>query len=74
MSEGLASGEPPIYTGRRLYNMAQVCEITTLSRSTIYRLVKRGLFPPPETFEHVQGRIFWDAQAVDEWVNGQCGR
>jgi prophage regulatory protein len=30
-----------------LFNVNTVCKITTLSKSTIYRLIKEGRFPNP---------------------------
>ncbi|WP_418884987.1 helix-turn-helix transcriptional regulator [Aurantimonas endophytica] len=32
---------------RRLCSIAEACEITTFSRSTVYRKVREGTFPKP---------------------------
>ena len=45
--------------------MQDVIEITTLSRSTILRLVKNGSFPPYVT---IGGTSLWSKSDVDNWI------
>lgn len=50
----------------RLLRMSEVKARTGLSRSTIRRWVKRGLFPPPIRLgERVVG---WIEAEVDQWI------
>ena len=53
---------------RRFYSMGEVEAITSLSRSTIYRKMAEGTFPP--SVEISVGRIGWERRAVDEWCEG----
>lgn len=41
----------------------------TLSRSTIYRLIKAGLFP--DSVPLSPGRVAWRKEAIDEWESQQ---
>lgn len=51
---------------RRLYSMRETCRLTTLSESTIKRLILKGLFPE---WHPISGRrkAFY-ADEVDEWI------
>lgn len=50
----------------RFYSYREVCEITTLSRTTIWRLRKRKAFPAPQKMS--SGRIAWRVRDVIAWV------
>ena len=54
---------------RRFYSMGEVEAITSLSRSTIYRKMVQGTFPPSVAIS--VGRIGWERQAVDEWCEAK---
>lgn len=43
-----------------------VCQATSLSRATVYRLVKSGEFPKPVSI--TVGRVGWYEPVVDQWV------
>ncbi len=47
-----------LVSGRRILRMKDVQEATGLSRSSIYRLIDRGLFPRPVVHPHVH-RVGW---------------
>jgi prophage regulatory protein len=57
---------------RRLINGSAVQEITSLSRSTIWRLVRTGEFPAAIVL--TAGRKAWDADAVERWIAGKTVR
>jgi prophage regulatory protein len=46
-----------------------VMDRVSLSRTTIWRLVKRGEFPPP--IQLTKGRHAWSAEAVQGWIAGK---
>ena len=50
---------------------AQVCELTTLSATTLWRLVKAGRFPKPKQIS--PGRVAWPRHAVDRWLQDHGG-
>jgi prophage regulatory protein len=50
----------------RLYSYREVCELTTLSRTTIWRLRKKGAFPAEIRLSN--GRIAWRARDVSAWM------
>ncbi|HEV8582143.1 MAG TPA: AlpA family phage regulatory protein [Thermoanaerobaculia bacterium] len=54
---------------RRFYSMGEVEAITSLSRSTIYRKMERGTFPPRVVIS--EGRIGWERRAIDEWCEAK---
>ena len=45
---------------------AEVCQITTLSRTTIYRLRLAGKFPNP--IQISKRRVAYHASDVEEWI------
>lgn len=55
----------------RLITMSEVMERTSLSRSYIYVLIKRGKMPAPIKLGAKCSR--WSELAVDQWVTGQIG-
>lgn len=50
----------------RLLNIHGVCEVTGLSRSRVYQLVRLGKFPRPRRIE--DGRVCWLASLVEAWI------
>lgn len=48
-----------------------VMERTSLSRTTLWRLVKKGEFPPSVKLS--PGRVGWSARAVSDWINAKTG-
>lgn len=53
-------------TAPRLERLAEVSARTGLPKSTLYRLIKSGDFPPSLP---LAGRTrAWDAAAVDSWI------
>ncbi|WP_156943329.1 putative DNA-binding transcriptional regulator AlpA [Ensifer sp. WSM1721] len=52
---------------RRLYSMRQVCILTTLSESTIKRLMHMGLFPKWHRVTPGRRKAFY-ADEVDDWI------
>ncbi|MBP1852727.1 helix-turn-helix transcriptional regulator [Rhizobium halophytocola] len=51
---------------KRLYTPREVFKNTTLSRSTINRMVKKEKFPAPIRISY--RRIAWDADEVDHYI------
>jgi prophage regulatory protein len=51
---------------RRLIPPAVVTDRTSLSRTTIWRMVRRGEFPAP--IQISPGRVAWSEAAVDAWI------
>lgn len=51
---------------QKIYRIADVCEVTGLRPSTIYKLVRQELFPRPI---HLTARSTgWPSNLVQEWV------
>ena len=46
-------------------SLPAVLEKTSLSRPTIYRLIKKGQFPAPRK---IGTKSVWDEDAVDRWL------
>ena len=51
----------------KLYSIQDVCEATSLSRSTIEDLVENNEFPKP--FPISRRRRAWYAKDVDQWID-----
>lgn len=50
----------------RALRLTQVSEITGLSKTQIYRLIKRGQFPVPAK---LSARVVaWEERTVDKWL------
>jgi prophage regulatory protein len=45
---------------------AEVCRLTTLSRTTIWRMVKAERFPKPRRIS--AGRVAWSRRAIEHWL------
>mgnify|MGYP001493784399 CR=1 FL=1 len=57
----------------RLLRIRDVIERVGLSRSTIYRLAKRGAFPAPRHPAGVAVAV-WSAAEVNSWISDQVNR
>lgn len=55
----------------RLIGMKEVIQMTSLSRSTILRLVDKDKFPQPSL---ISNRNLWLFEAVESWNLEQVGR
>ena len=49
-----------------LLSKAKVIEITTLSHTTIWRMVKQGKFP--KSVKASMGRVAWRKSDIDTWL------
>jgi prophage regulatory protein len=52
-----------------LYQLSTVVKLVTLSKCTIYRLIKAGLFPKPIKLS--PGRVAWRKIDIEEWEEKQ---
>lgn len=53
----------------RMLPPAVVIDRTSLSRTTLWRLVKRDAFPKPVSIS--PGRVAWPESAVQAWIAGK---
>ena len=54
---------------RRIYRIREVCGITGLKPSTIYKLVREKSFPP--SIALTSRSTGWPSDAVESWVNSR---
>ena len=54
----------------RFLTISDVLAITTLSRTTIYKLIKNNHFPKQIRIQHCTN-VVWSACAVSDWVEKQ---
>src|SRR5439155_2846707 len=59
-------GSAPPVTGDRYLRAREVCERVGLSRTTIWRQVRRGEFPTPRRLS--ANAIGWMASDVEAWI------
>jgi len=59
----------PLGMDEELWNIRTVVQKTGLSRATIYRYVRRNLFPPRRRLG--PGRIAWLASEVQAWMHSR---
>ncbi|AUZ79075.1 transcriptional regulator [Aeromonas sp. ASNIH1] len=52
----------------RLLNLAEVIECCTISRATIYRLIKKGDFPSSVQQKGCR-RVMWRSSDIQGWMN-----
>ena len=45
-----------------------VCELTSLSKSTIYRLIKKDKFPKPITLRGMENVRLFVKDEVEDWI------
>lgn len=55
----------------RALRLPQVLEGTGLSKTSIYRMIKRGQFPAPARLS--ERVVAWDEAAVCAWLNERFG-
>lgn len=55
----------------RLIRLPEVMQITSLSRTQIYRMAKTGEFPAQHRISHKIA--VWSLEAVDRWVDEKLG-
>lgn len=61
----------PSQHSERLLPLKEVISRTSLSRATVYDLMKRGAFPKPiRLLEH---RIAWPESTVSSWIADKIG-
>ena len=53
----------------KILKIPKVTEVTTLSKSTIYDLVKKGEFPAPLRLTETGRASGWLESDIDEWIN-----
>ena len=53
----------------KLYNIIDVCEVTTLGKSTLLKLVYENKFPKP--FKISGRRMAWYQKDVNEWIKNK---
>jgi prophage regulatory protein len=58
-------------TGERLLSPKEVIKRTSLSRTTLWRLSRRGDFPKPISLS--PGRRGWPESAVAKWISDRIG-
>ena len=54
----------------QLLTLAEVLKITSVSRSTIYRLMALGTFPAPLNIS--TQRVGWDKAEVEQWMRDRA--
>lgn len=55
----------------RIFTIQEVAKITSLSRTTLYRMVDAGTFPRPSQLS--PNRIGWRASAIARWQTERDG-
>lgn len=53
----------------KLLTITDVCQLLSVSRSTLERIVKGNRFPPPSM--HILKRPRWTLSVVNNWLNEQ---
>jgi prophage regulatory protein len=59
-------------TGERLLPPTAVMARTSLSRPTLWRMVRRGDFPPSVSIS--PGRVAWPETAINDWIAARLTR
>lgn len=57
---------------RRLLRLPAVLDLTGLSRSTVYEMMRRGTFPASVAIG--ERAVGWYADAIDEWISARRPR
>lgn len=65
----MGNSQQPMATGARLIAGPEVQARTSLSRCTIWRLVRAGRFPAPVQIS--AQRVAWSVAAVDAWIDAR---
>ncbi len=50
-------------------NLRGVIDLTSLSRSVIYRLIADCDFPKPFSIKGVEKRKVWSVEEIDQWLD-----
>lgn len=53
----------------RMLNVAEVCELTGVSRTSIWRLQRAGEFPAPRRL--IGHRVAWLSSEIGEWIEAR---
>lgn len=53
----------------KLIDVAQLCTVTSRSKQTIYRMMRRNELPPPV---RVSGAIMFRVADVERWIEAGC--
>ena len=53
----------------RMLRRRSVERMTGLSKSTLYRLIRQGRFPPP--LRLTRKAVRWRREEIDEWLSGR---
>ena len=56
-------------TQERMLGLRSVVLRTGLSKSTLYRLIKQGSFPPP--LQLAARAVRWRSDEIDEWLSNR---
>ncbi|WP_085810978.1 AlpA family phage regulatory protein [Sphingomonas sp. TZW2008] len=56
------------------WRLPRVIEVTGLSKSEIYRLIRLGTFPAPHAYRESPSRRFWVSTEVQHWQAAQIGQ
>lgn len=51
---------------KRLIRLAEVMNLTGLSRASVYNYIKAGIFPPPAKFGKSS---LWEFSEIQDWIN-----
>lgn len=52
---------------KKIYRLKEVVELTSLSKSTIYRMISAGVFPASIALS--QRAVAWRVSDVDAWLD-----
>lgn len=53
----------------RILRLADVIQYTSLSKATIYRLLRAGRFPDPVKLS--RRSVGWEKAAIDQWLDAR---
>jgi prophage regulatory protein len=54
-----------------IVKLPAVCEMTSLSKSSLYNLIKEGGFPAPKTL--FSNRVAWSTHEILAWIETKMG-
>jgi prophage regulatory protein len=55
---------------RGFYDKSAIVSMTTLSYTTLWRMIRDGKFPPPVQIS--KGRVAWPKSSVDAWLTAKA--
>lgn len=53
----------------KIYKISNVCEITSLSKATIYREINKGKFPAP--YQLTERSVGWLDSDINAWISSR---